>query len=388
MAGAFAGVSGSGQSVVRQAVESLLRAHLDAERGLDELTSRVAKTAMRPAETARAGRHPLARRAADDAAALGAAVPGELAALSTATRTAIATEVHALLDLLAADHELPPLPPLDARPLSAPGDPAFLAAFSDGFARSYVATVLRELSSGHSTSKAEAAAHPGAQQSAIDAARDQIVAAVAPEHRELVRKWLFHPDCHAVEIHGPQVGDRELELRAGWTRPPDHGTDGADKWRVRDDGKVMSKHSAGAEASRFNTPESFARPLDVLVAHGEQYPGGLDQLFADHADDGAVAFFLPAATTGLRPGDTFGYRGAGTATAEAASDWVRVRADAMGKDGECAQPVRTLTYDPVSDGADPGVRMVFRERANGWAMTTYYPSTAPGPDNVRLENPA
>ncbi|TDD70527.1 hypothetical protein E1262_09835 [Jiangella aurantiaca] len=382
-------MSGSGQSVLRQAVESLLRARADAERGLDELTARVAKAAVRPAETARAGRHPLARRAGDDAAALAGAIPDELAALSTATRTAIATEVHALLDLLAVNHhQLPPLPPLDARPLSVPGATGFLTAFPEGFARSYVATVLGDLSSGRTTSKAEASAHPGAQQAAIDAARDQIVAAVAPEHRERVREWLSHPDCHAVEVHGPQVSDRDLEFRAGWTRPPDHGTEGADKWRVRpDDGKVISKHRPGAEASRFNSPAAFARPLGLLLAHADQYPGGLEQLLADHADDGAVAFFLPAATTDLRPGDTFGYRGAGTGTAEAASDWVRVRAAAMGKDGECAPPVRALTYDPVTDGSDPGVRVVFKEGTNGWVMTTYYPSTAPGPDNVRLEYP-
>ncbi|RIQ11905.1 hypothetical protein DY240_27875 [Jiangella rhizosphaerae] len=375
--------------MLRQAVEQLLRARADAERGLDELAARVAKAAVRPAETARAGRHPLARRAADEAAALGRPVPDELAALSTATRAAIATEVHALLDLLAVNHhQLPPLPPLNAGPLAAPGDRAFLAAFSEGFARSYVATVLGDLSEGRSTSKAEAAAHPAAQQAAIDAARERIVDAVAPEHREQVREWLSHPDCHAVEIHGPQVTDRDLELRAGWTRPPDHGTDNADKWRVRpDDQKVISKHRPGAEASRFNSPAAFARSLDVLLSHADQYPGGLERLLADHADDGAVAFFLPAAVIDLRPGDAFGYRGAGTGTAEAASDWVRVRADAMRKEGECAPPVRTLTYDPVTDGADPGVRVVFKEGADGWVMTTYYPSTAPGPDNVRLEYP-
>ncbi|WP_053204585.1 hypothetical protein [Jiangella muralis] len=382
-------MSGPGQSVLRQAVESLLRACADAERDLHEVSARVAQSARRPSETARAARHPLARRAADDVAGHAAAVPAELTALATATRMAIATEVHALLDLLAVGHHhLDPLPPLDTARLRVAGDPAFLSAFSDGFARSYVATVLGDQSRGRATSKAAAAAHPHTEQADIDAARDRIVAAVAPEHRDLVRTWLSHPDCHAVQVHGPQVGDRDLELRAGWTRPPDHGTDGADSWRVRDDGKVVSRHRAGTEASRFTSPESFARPLDAFLTHADRYPGGLGGLFADHADDGAVAFFLPADTAGLRPADASGFRGTGTDTDESARDWVRVRADAMRREGECAPPVRTLAFDPLVDGTDPGVRLVFRERPNGWTLTTYYPTSAPGPDNVRLENPA
>lgn len=252
-----------------------------------------------------------------------------------------------------------------------------------------MATVLGDLSAGRATSKADAAAHPGADQAAIDAARERIIAVVAPEHRQRVREWLSHPDCHAVEIHGPQVSDRELELRAGWTRPPDHGTDGADKWRVRDhDHKVVSKHRAGAEATRFASPQAFAHPLDVLLTHADQYPGGLDAFLDDHSDDGAVAFHLSATSAGLGAGDTFGHRGAGTGTPEAAKDWVQVRADAMRKADECTPPVRTLAFDPIDDGPDPGIRLVFRERPEGWGLTTYYPSAVPAPDNVRLEFPA
>ncbi|SEF12428.1 hypothetical protein [Jiangella alba] len=382
-------MSGTGQSVLRQAVESLLRARADAERELHDVATRAAKAALRPSEAARAARHPLVRHAADDTAALAGALPAELTAVAVATRTAIATEIHALLSLLAVDHhQLPPLPPLDPVALAVPGAAGFVRAFPDGFARSYVATVLGDLSGGRATSKADAAAQPAARQLAIDDARDRIVAAVSAPHQAVVRAWLSDEACHAVEIHGPQVSDRELELRVGWTRPPDHSTPGADPWRLRPDGKVVSRHRAGSEASRFTSPEAFARPIDVLLTHAGQYPGGLDTFFADHADDGVAAFFLPAGTAGLGPGDTFGHRGAGTGTTEAAQDWVRVRADAMRKDGECAPPVRTLAYDPLAEGDDPGVRMVFREGPAGWTMTTYYPSSAPGSDNVRLENPA
>lgn len=381
-------MSGSGQSVLRQAVEGLLRARTDAERGLDDVAARLRSAAFRPGETARAGPHPLARRAADDAAAAGARLPDELATVATATRTAIATELHALLSLLAVDHhQLPPLPPLDVRPLAGAGDRAFLSAFSEGFARSYVATVLADLSRGVTTSKAEAAAHPGAAQVDIDDALDRIMAAVAPEHRERVREWLSHPDCHAVEIHGPQVSDRDLELRAGWTRPPDHGTEGADTWRVRpEDQKVISKHSAGTEATRFNFPEAFARPLDVLLTAAAARPGGVEKLLADHALGGRVAIFIPAERAGLEEGDASGYRGAGVGTAEAAADWVKMRGMAMKKDGECLPPVRTLPYDPTSHGPDAGVRLVFARGDDGWTMITYYAASAPGHDNKRLED--
>ncbi len=323
-------MSGSGQSVLRQAVEGLLRARADAERGLDEVAARVATAAVRPAETARAGRHPLARRAASDAAVVGALLPDDLAA---------------------------------------------------------VATVLGDLSRGRAVSKADAAAHPGALQVDVDAARSLSVAAVAPEHRDLVREWLSHPDCHAVEIHGPQVSDRDLELRAGWTRPPDHGTEGADTWRVRpEDQKVVSKHSAGTEATRFNSPEAFARPLDVLLAAATQHPGGVDKIFADHSFGGRVAIFIPADRAGLAEGDAFGYRGAGIGTAEAATDWVKMRGMAMKKDGECLPPVRTLPYDPTSHGPDAGVRLVFARGDDGWTMITYYAAGSPGHDNKRLED--
>ncbi|WP_157987641.1 hypothetical protein [Jiangella endophytica] len=377
----------SGQSVLRQAVEGLLRARADAERGLDDVTAWVTRAALRPSETARAGRHPLARRAADDAAMPAGAMPGALAALSAATRTAIATEVHALLSLLAVDHhQLPPLPPLDARPLAGPGDRAFLSAFSEGFARSYVATVLGDLSSGRPTSKADAAAHPGAQQATIDAARDRIVAAVEPEHRALVRAWLSHPDCHAVEIHGPQVGDRDLELRAGWTRPPDHGAEGADSWRVRDDGKVVSKHQVMVDAGAFTSADAFVRPLEAFMTVARRHPDGIEGFLRDHSVDGVAPFFINAQLGRLAPGDAVAHRGAGTGTPQAARDWVRMRRDAMKKDHECIAPVRTIPYDPIADGPDPGVRLVFKRGEDGWVMVTYYPSDSPAPDNQRLED--
>ena len=69
----------------------------------------------------------------------------------------------------------------------------------------------------------------------------------------------------------------------------------------------------------------------------------------------------------------------------AADDWVKMRTEAMKKDGDSGPAVRTLAYNPLADGSDPGVRMIFRLRPEGWLMTTYYPSGAPGTDNQRLE---
>lgn len=381
-------MSGSGQSVLRQAVESLLHVRADAEQALGHAAGVARSRVAGVAEVARQAPHPVARSVADEIGAAAPAVERAMAELTAATGAVLAQQVHAVLDLLAVSHHgLAPLPPLDPGPLSGPGDRAFLAAFPSGFARSYVSTVLGDLSSGRSTSKTEAAAHPGAGQAVIDVTRERILAVVAPEHRARVRAWLEHADCHAVEIHGPQVSDRELELRAGWTRPPDHGTDGADQWRVReDDHKVVSKHSTGTDATRFNTPEAFARPLDVLLSAGEHHPGGIDQLFADHAFGGRVAIFIPADQAGLTDDDTFGHRGAGIGTAEAAKDWVKMRTMAMKKDGECLPPVRTLAYDPMSHGPEAGVRLVFVEGDDGWTMITNYPAGSPGHDNKRLED--
>lgn len=189
--------------------------------------------------------------------------------------------------------------------------------------------MLRDLSTGAATSRAEAAAQPGAGQAVIDTAREEIIAAVAAEHRARVRvrEWLEHPDSHAVEVHGPQVSDRDLELRAGWIRPPNHGTDGADTWRFREsDQKVVSKHSAGIEASRFTTPEAFARPLDLFLDVAARHPGGVTGLLDERFPAGVAPIFISAERAQLGSGDGFGYGGAGTGTPEAAWDWVKLRA--------------------------------------------------------------
>ncbi|MBB5787655.1 hypothetical protein [Jiangella mangrovi] len=377
----------NGPGGVRRAVESLLHAHHDALRSLGGAADAARDRVTRVAEVARQADHPAVRSVGDDVAAVAPGVERAMADLTAATGTVLAREVHALLDLLAVSHHgLDPLPALDLEPLAEPADSrAFVAAFPAGFARSYVATVLADLPGGATTSKAEAAAHPGADQAAIDAARERILAVVAPEHRARVRAWLEHPDCHAVEIHGPQVGDRELELRAGWTRPPDHGTDGADKWRVReDDQKVVSEHSVGIEASRFTSPEAFARPLGVLLDAASRHPDGLDGFLDQHFPAGIAPIFIDADRAGLAPGDATGFRGAGTGTPQAAKDWKKLRNSAMKKDGECLPPVHTVPYDPIQEGSDSGARLIFKKRGT-WSMTTYYPTGEPAYDNVRLE---
>ncbi|TDC51881.1 hypothetical protein E1212_10760 [Jiangella ureilytica] len=376
----------SGSGGVRRAIETLLRAHADVSRSLGGASSAAAVRVTRVAEVAREARHPVTRAVADDVEAAAPAVERAMAELTAETGRVLATEVHALLDLLAVSHHgQESLPPLDLGRLGGPGSLS-AEAFPSGFARSYVATVLGDLSRGAATSKAEAAAHPAADQASIDAARERIIAVVAPEHRARVRAWLEHPDCHAVEIHGPQVGDRELELRAGWTRPPDHGTEGADTWQVRkDDHKVVSKHRAGPDASAFTSAEAFARPLEAFLGVAARHPHGVDGFLDECADLGWAAFFIKADQGGLQPGDTTARRGAGTGTPPAATDWIRMRNDAMKKDGECPPPVRTISYDPIAEHPDSGVRLVFRHGDDGWVMVTYYPSDSPAPDNQPLE---
>lgn len=375
----------TGQGNLRRTVEDLLRLHAEVPRLTDAAGPEVAAPITALAETLRGtgGKHRAVTALADDIAALAAGTADDLAPVVPASQAALRTAAHSVLGLLAVGHhQLDPLPPLG------PVGDDLADAFPEGFARDYVRTVLDDLPRGRATTKDEAKSQPGTDQAAIITSREAVIAAVAPKYREQVRAWLEHPDCHAVELHGPHVTDRELELRVGWTRPPNHGTPGADRWRVRDDGKVVSKHSAGVEATRFTSPEAFARPLEAFLAVAERHPGGPERLLTDNSDDGVTALYLPAASAGLSIDDAVGYRGAGIGTPWAASDWIKMRAGAMRKDDECQPPVGVLPYGVVSESPDPGVRLIFREHADGWVLTTYYPAGEPAADNTRLESKA
>ncbi|TDE00318.1 hypothetical protein [Jiangella asiatica] len=384
-AGAGARAAGAGGAGgIRRAVEELLRVEAEVSRLVDGAARDAGRQGARVADVLRQARHPPVRNTADEVAGLSATLPGAIEPIAQTSSAALATEVHALLGLLAVDHHhLDPLPPLNTGAPRTSGGMA--GAFPEGFARDYVQTVLDDLRRGRATTKDQAGAHPDADQALVDAARGAIVAAVSPQHRRQVDDWLSHPDCHAVELHGPQVSDRELELRAGWTRPPDRGIGNADPWRLRDDGKVVSKHRAGTEATRFTSAEAFARPLEMFLDIADRHPGGLEHLLDENFPAGIAPVFIDAASAGVRPDDLTGFRGTGTGTAAAAKDWRKMRTAAMKKEGECLPPVRTVAYDPTVEGSVPGVRLIFTRNAEGWVMTTYYPAGEPSYDNVRLE---
>ncbi|WP_157552574.1 hypothetical protein [Jiangella gansuensis] len=373
----------TGQGDLRRTVEDLLRLHAEVPRLTDAAGPEVTAPITALAETLRAtgGKHRAVTELANDIAALAAGTADDLAPVVPASQAALRAAAHSVLGLLAVSHhQLDPLPPLGAV-----GDD-LADAFPEGFARDYVRTVLDDLPRGRATTKDEAKSQPGADQAAIIASREAAIAAVAPKYREQVRAWLEHPDCHAVELHGPHVTDRELELRVGWTRPPNHGTPDADRWRVRDDdGKVVSRHSAGVEATRFSSPEAFVRPLEAFLDVAARHADGVDGFLDDHFAAGIAPVFVNSNSARLGPGGVVGFRGAGTGTKEAAKDWLKLRAAARKKDDECLPPVRSVAYDPIVEGSDPGVRLIFKKHADGWTMTTSYPAGEPSYDNVRLE---
>ncbi len=371
----------SGRGPIRETIEALIRAQRESDHIIDEVQQGSLAQMRRIAEQARqAGRLPDTTPVGNDIAEVAASTDPVFERTAHATSVAFAHEVHALVDLLAMNHhDIGTLPPLDPAGV---GPGSITGAFPDGFARDYVATVTDDINRGATTSKLDAADYLTADDTDIDTSRQAIV----DTSTILQHFGTLLANGHAVEIHGPHITDRALELRAGWTRPPDHGIENADRWRHRPDGRIKSEHAAGHEATRFVTPEAFGRPLEAFLAVANQHPDGLDGFLDQHSLENRAVFFIGADDAGLRQGDTIGYRGAGTATREAASDWVRMRTDAMRADAECLQPVRTIPFDPIEEGTDPGARLIFKHGPTGWTMTTYYPATSPAPDNIRLED--
>lgn len=372
----------SGRGPIRETIEALIRAQRESDQIVAEVQQDSLTQMRRIAEQARqAGRLPDTTPLGNDIAEVAASTNPAFERTAHTTAEAFAQEMHTLVDLLAVHHhDIGSLPPLDPAGI---GSGSMTGAFPDGFARDYVTTVTDDIDRGATTSKLDAADYLTADDTDIDTSRHEIVdtSAAIQQHFGTL---LAHG--HAVEIHGPHITDRSLELRAGWTRPPDHGTENANRWRHRPDGRIKSEHAAGHEATRFVTPEAFGRPLAAFLAVADQHPDGLDGFLDEHSFENRAVFFISAGDAGLRPGDTYGYRGAGTGIPEAASDWVRMRTDAMRADTECLQPVRTIPFDPIEEGVEPGARLVFKRGAAGWVMTTYYPATSPAPDNIRLED--
>lgn len=371
----------SGRGPIRETIEALIRTQHESDQIIDEVQQDSLVQMRRIAEQARqAGRLPDTTSLGNDIAAVAASTNAAFEKTAHSTSVAFAQEIHALVDLLAVHHhDIGTLPPMDPAGV---GPGSMTGAFPAGFARDYVATVTDDINRGATTSKLDAADYLTADDTDIDTSRQAIV----DTSTILQHFGTLLANGHAVEIHGPHITDRALELRAGWTRPPDHGTEHADRWRHRPDGRIKSEHAAGHEATRFVTPEAFGRPLNAFLAVADQHPDGLEGFLDEHFPAGIAPIFIGAVDAGLRQGDAWGYRGAGIGTPEAASDWVRMRTDAMRADTECLQPVRTIPFDPIEEGTDPGVRLIFKHNAGGWTMTTYYPSTSPSPDNIRLED--
>lgn len=400
MASSSGGSSGPGRAgdagPVRQSMERLIAAEQESQDVLDEFTSDILRSMREIEANVRSvsdRRGPLSREiagVADDIEQVAATTEDRVQAAPQETAQAYATEVHALVDLLGQTfHQQDALPPLDLNGLH-PGSMA--NAFPVGYARDYVSTVAGELHEGAVTAKNAADAYPLFDAAAAGSSYASVVDACT-RHRTQVERLLKEEKCHAIEIHGPHVTDAELEFRAGWTRPPDRGrTDHeenllAHRWKLEpDNGMVRSKHGLGHEATRFTVPEALARPLEAVLDVLEQHPNGFEGYLDQHFASGVAGIFVRATDAGLGTGDTFGYRGAGTGTDAAAADWKKMRRGAMLADVDHLDPVRTLPFDPMNEGNDPGVCIVFVRKSGSWSMVTAYPASTPQKTDVSLED--
>ena len=90
---------------------------------------------------------------------------------------------------------------------------------------------------------------------------------------------------------------------------------------------------------------------------------------------------MSAERAGLVAGDTYGFKGTATSTEEMERDWIAARRLAMKGSGK----VYGTTFDPISDGSDPGATVVFKRVGAEWHLVTCFPVDHPHPANIRLE---
>jgi hypothetical protein len=367
-----AGDDGSGPT--RRALTGLLDAWLDLDRRGAEALARTRADALdvaRAAGGARVGGAAVAGQVVEQAGAGVAVAERELAGLAAV----LADECRSLVELLTGVAG-------SVAPVGLGSGPdAIVAAFPAGDGRAYVADLVADAAVDERQPSEAAERAPAVNAIPLSVAAG-LRAAFDVSVREDVPAMVCHPRGHAVQLHGPDVSDEALMARVSWKKDPMGRTDTKNSWhRDPDDGTVHSKHGIGHVAGRFTTVEALAKPLQALLAHTGGTLEGLGDYLDRYGPAGIARIFVAAADAELVPGDTTGFRGAGTSTKPMARHWTQARRDAMENGGGPLPIVRT---DQIADNDKPGAAMIFRRIDGEWMLVTCFPESAKKDDFTRM----
>lgn len=368
----FSGVAGD-DGPIRRALTGLLDAWLDLDRSGFELLERVRTEAGRAARAVSAAR--------PSGAALAEQVTSQLPAGTTAAghefgglAQVFADEARALVQLLTGSPGV-----VTAAPLGS-GPEAVVAAFPEGDGRDYVGGMVADAAAEVRQSSEAAERVP-----AGDAIALSVAAGLREEFDEAVREDILamvcHPRGHAVQLHGPDVPDEALIARVTWKKDPMGRADAKNAWRRDADGAVQSRHGIGHVAGRFTSIAALAKPLKALLAHCGGTMEGLGDYLDLHGPDGRARIFVTATDAGLVPGDTTGFRGAGTSNDTMAEHWREARRDAMTNGGGPMPVVRT---DQIADNDDAGAAMILRKIDGRWMLVTCFATSVQDDGFIRL----
>ncbi len=261
------------------------------------------------------------------------------------------------------------------------GPDAIVEAFPAGDGRAYVADLVADAAVDERQPSEAAERAPAVNAIPLSVAAG-LRAAFDESVREDILAMVCHPRGHAVQLHGPDVSDEALMARVSWKKDPMGRTDTKNSWRRDpDDGTVHSKHGIGHVAGKFTTVEALAKPLQALLAHTGGTLDGLHDYLDRHSTIAGTRIFVAAEDAGLAPGDTTGFRGAGTSTPDMTDHWFRARRDAMASGGGPMPIVRT---DQVADNDNPGAAMIFRKIDGKWMLVTCFPDGAKKDDFIGM----
>lgn len=289
---------------------------------------------------------------------------------------------HQLLDLLSVRRGLPALTPFTPATTGNLGRAHDASRFGEA-ASSYLSDVVADVAQSRSMSKDSAAQVPLVGPAVAAAALDAVVSGTSPANRDRARAMLTDPACHAVQAHGPHIGEDAQLARLIWAKD----FTGIVPWRVRpEDGRVKSKLNSSTVAGGFTSARAMAAPLDAFLTVVDTDAPEFAEALDDHGPGGSVGVFVDAWRAGLGPGDARLYRGTATRSHDGAADWYKARAHSMMAEGRCGPPVRAVDHDPILHGPEPGTRLIFRRRGGRWTLATYFPVSAPEPGDLRPED--
>ncbi|WP_053203430.1 hypothetical protein [Jiangella muralis] len=370
----MAGDDGSGP--VRRALTGLLDAWLDLDRSsaapLDQARSQAAVVA----------------RAASGARPEGVAVAEQVPPLVALGLTAAADSLAGLARVFADEAGalvalLTGVPGPVTLAVLGSGPDAVVASFPAGPGRDYVRDLVADAAVDERQPSEVAERVPTVNAIPLSVAAG-LRSAFDESVREDILAMVCHPRGHAVQLHGPDVPDEALMARVSWKKDPMGRSDAKNSWLRDADGRVRTKHGLGHVAGKFTTVKSLAKPVNALLAHCGGTLAGLHAYLEEQASMGRARIFVPADVAGLEPGDTTGFRGAGTSTPEMARHWKDARKDTMKAGGGPMPIVRT---DQIAEGEDAGAAMILdRADSGAWLMVTCYPTGVPDEKFTRLRS--